>query len=534
MRNWASGALAFLLGFTLMLGLNRCAQAATTILPPGETCFSKATGPLSSGSIYMLIPNTVSPKNTWQDDQQSVLNTNPIQLDSNGCALIYGTGQYRQQVYDGPVVGGLPTGNLLYDVVTTDTSSYQNVFWAGTSAGTPNAIAVTDAGFNSTDGSVINFVALNSNTGAATLNVSGGGAVPIRKPSGSGPVALTSGCIVATNPVSVVYSSSAAAFLLLTECSPNAAAATAVPPPGGYLTLSSDASSPIITSDANAGTAVFYTPYVSNQVPIWNGSSFTLYSTAQLTLTLNAGAHIANTIYDICIFLNNSVPTLATGPAWSNSAAGSGARGTGAGTTQLQRVNGLWVNAVAITGINGGNTYSIAANQCTYLGSIFIDSIAGQISATISFGQNRKWGVWNAYNRQQIEMQIGDSTGAWSYNTATVRASNGTPGNAATVLTGLAEEPVAARFVQFLTMQTSTPGPSIGIGLNSTTAFSGTAGQIGCGGTQACENGASAAYTAVPFLGIGTFNQLEKGAGTGTNTFDGTQLNMSMSVRYRG
>ena len=40
--------------------------------------------------------------------------------------------------------------------ITTDTSAYNAVFWAGTNGGTPNVVTVVDPGFNGTDGSVIN------------------------------------------------------------------------------------------------------------------------------------------------------------------------------------------------------------------------------------------------------------------------------------------------------------------------------------------------------------------------------------------
>lgn len=532
MPNWARGLFAFLLGFALVIGV-KASFGATTILPPGETCFAQANGPLSSGSVYMLVPNTTTPKNTWQDSGQTILNGNPIQLDANGCALIYGTGSYRQQIYTGPVVSGLPTGNLLYDVVTADTSSFNAVFWAGLAGGTANAITVVDAGFNNTDGAVINFLALNTNTGSATLNVSGAGAVPIKAPSASGPLSLTSGCIAANNPISVVYSSSAAAFLLLTPCAASATAVAAVSAPQGYLTLASDTSEPIATADITGSASVYYTPFTGNQVPIWNGTSYSLFTFSQLILALSA-SNIGNTIYDVCVFSNNGSPTLVTGPAWNNSGAGTSARGTGAGSAQLQRVGGLWVNAVQITGLNGVNSFTIAANQCTYLGSILVDQTAGQVSNYVSAGQNRKWGISNAYNRQNLSLLVTDPTAGWAYNTA-VRASNGTPGNAGTVLSGLTEEPVYAVFNQNVGSPTSgTPDAHIGIGLNSQTVFSGMQGEM-----QNNPNSTSitttlgATFINPPALGMNQYFSLEKGNGT-NGFFQGTINNMLMTLRFRG
>ncbi len=529
MLNWAKG-IAVAACFTLGMAH---AQAATTILPPGATCFQQATGPVSSGSVYMLVPGTTTPKTTWQDSGQTILNPNPIPLDANGCAIIYGTGSYRQQVYTGPVVGGLATGSLLYDVTTADTSSFQNVFWAGLSGGTPNAITVTDAGFNSTDGSVINFLALNSNTGATTLSVSGGAAIAIKTPGTSGPIAIGASCIVANNPISVVYSSTAAAFLLLTPCQGGAGGGqTAGITPGGYLTLSSDSNNVIITADTTS-TTVYYTPYVSNQVPIWNGTTYTIFNVTQLVLTLNSSAHLVNTIYDVCVFLNASVPTLATGPAWSNSAAGAGARGTGGASAQISRVNGLWVNTNQITGANGVNTYTIPANQCTVVGTILISSVAGSITNNLSAGQNRRWGTWNFYNRLPIQLQIADPATSWSYSSIT-RASDGTAGNAGTVLSGLAEEPTYVSFNQNVNIN-SPNGSTIGLGLNSSTAYAaGTMQSIQNFATAPMTNTMSATALGVPSLGINNWLSLEQGNNAGTAFFLGTSSNMLMTLRWRG
>src|SRR5690242_4781381 len=123
-------------------------QAATTLLPNGEQCFSNANGPLISGSINMFFPATTTPKPTWKDTNQSALNTQPIQLDAAGCAIIYGIGTYRQQVFTGPVVLGVTTGTLVWDQLTTDTSAFNSVFWSGIAGGTPNVITIIDTGFN--------------------------------------------------------------------------------------------------------------------------------------------------------------------------------------------------------------------------------------------------------------------------------------------------------------------------------------------------------------------------------------------------
>ncbi len=139
--------------------------------------------------MNMFAPGGTLPKPTWQDTNQAAMNSQPIQLDDNGCVALYGVGSYRQQLFDGPVIAGVTTGNLIFDRLTTDTSATNNTFWAGLAAGTPNAITVVDPGFNGTDGSIIGFIPVSSNTGPTTLNPSGFGNVSIVKDTTTGAVA---------------------------------------------------------------------------------------------------------------------------------------------------------------------------------------------------------------------------------------------------------------------------------------------------------------------------------------------------------
>lgn len=74
----------------------------TNLLPNGKQQFLDGNGkPLAGGSVYFYIyPSTTTFKNTWQDPEKSALNTNPVMLDANGEAVIYGDGTYRQVVKD--------------------------------------------------------------------------------------------------------------------------------------------------------------------------------------------------------------------------------------------------------------------------------------------------------------------------------------------------------------------------------------------------------------------------------------------------
>lgn len=492
-------------------------------------------GSLAAGQVFMFIPNTTTPKQTWQDSGQTILNSEPIILDANGCALIYGSGLYRQQLFDS-------LGNLVWDQITADTSSNNSTFWAGISGGTPNVITVTDPGFNSTDGSIIYFQALNSNTGATTLSPSGVGPYQVVRDTTTGPVTLSGGEIGAGGVVGVLFTSSTNQFHLIDYIQSSGTAAATIVQPQGYLNLvglAAGSGSVIQTADVTAATTVYYSPFIGNQIPIWNGSIFVQRVFPELQLALTASAHQASTIYDACIFLNSGNPVIVTGPAWSNSSAGTGARGTGAGTTQLQKLNGIWVNAVQITGTNGTNTYTIAANTCSYVGSLFIDGSAGQISAYRSYGQSRKWGPWNAYNRQPIYLKAGDGTASWTYGTNTIRPSNNSAANSLTVFSGLPEEPFYLRSVQTLQsfVNNGNTTMQVGIGWNVTNVFSGKVGRVDA--NLATQNGvqgdAVGVFYQVPQLGINTVSILELTSTFGVSaTYFGTETNMVLSAEWRG
>jgi hypothetical protein len=105
-----------MIAFLLLLLLALPAEAATTLLPPGKMCLDDANGnPLTGGTVNFYVPSTTTPKTTWRDANQISANTNPVVLDSAGCAVVYGEGVYRQVVKDS-------LGNLVWDQLTADTS----------------------------------------------------------------------------------------------------------------------------------------------------------------------------------------------------------------------------------------------------------------------------------------------------------------------------------------------------------------------------------------------------------------------------
>lgn len=497
---------------------------------------------LAGGAVGFYIPNTMAFKQTWQDSGETTLNQNPVPLDANGCAVIYGAGIYRMIVKDS-------LGNTVYDKLTASTGP-SGLFWAGQAGGTGNAITVTDSSFALQDGASIQFLAFAANTASATISVSGGPPILLVKDTSSGPQPLSGGEIGPGNTPIVTYDATNQEFHLVNPASTSggSSGSAALTPPQGYLNLVGQASGDVVqTGDVTGAATIFYSPFVGNVIPIWNGSTFVATTFSELTATLTAAGSPASSIQDECVFSNNGVPTLVTGPQWTNSGAGSGNRGTGAGTAQLTRLQGIWVNANSIIGYNGLSSFTIPANQCTYVGSVSIDTTAGQVSAYRSYGQNRKFGVWNAYNRQPIVMQAGDPASQWTYNSSTIRPSNNSSGNSITVFTGLPEEQISTSFHQVVVFGGLSSSAqviatwAVGIGWNSTTAFSGQAAtnslRVDASAIDAqLDTTTSATYLNPPTLGINVATSLEQtqAVSNATVSYDGTRLNMVLTAAYRG
>jgi len=209
-------------------------------------------------------------------------------------------------------------------------------------------------------------------------------------------------------------------------------------PPQGRLTLLTGA--PVMAAAQTGRTIVYYTPYVGQLVPIWDGASMVPTVFAELqndttqAATNKAGPAAVgnNSNYDLFVWNDGGTIRLTRGPAWSSDTA----RGAGAGTTELQRVQGLWTNKQAIA--NGP-----AANFGTYVGTVRSNGAAqidwNPMPAASAGGSNAILGVFNAYNRVQVNGQSQDSTASWTYNLGVWRALNASNANRISYIDGLAE-----------------------------------------------------------------------------------------------
>lgn len=118
------------------------------LLPNGQQQFFDNDGePLALGTVDFYVPSTTTRKNTWSDRAQSSLNTNPVVLDADGRATIWGDGNYRQVVKDA-------LGNTIWDKETSGAPDLSSIYGTGytntyTAVGGETAIPLTDQNGNS-------------------------------------------------------------------------------------------------------------------------------------------------------------------------------------------------------------------------------------------------------------------------------------------------------------------------------------------------------------------------------------------------
>jgi hypothetical protein len=293
--------------------------------------------------------------------------------------------------------------------------------------------------------------------------------------------------------------------------------------PGGRLTLTSgNPASPGVT----AATTIYYAPYTSPYVPIYNGTNtipyqFTSSATDTVGLSVALGSNwAASTNYDWFVGLNSAVVTLCSGPSWNSGTAGSNtARGTGAGSTELQKYNGRWTNKNSMTcRYANASTFTCAVNQCTYLGTARTNASTGQIDFTygssVASGGTANLMVWNYYNRITINSGTVDDSSSWNYSSATIRSVDGSTANRINFISGMAEDGIPVMYSRTLGPPNAATYYQIGHNIDSTTVFGARCLTLTVTGASAlfAQQTCFGPYAAQ--LGFHFFQALEAGDGT--------------------
>ena len=228
--------------------------------------------------------------------------------------------------------------------------------------------------------------------------------------------------------------------------------------PQGRLTPSTGVRVPVST--VSGATTMYYTPAVGRYVPIYSGSAFVMTDTggelsqATTDATKSPAACANNSGYDVFVWDDGGTIRATRGPAWSSLTA----RGTGAATTELESLEGRYVNKYAIT--NGP-----AAQRGTYVGSFRTN---GSAAVDFIFGGSNttaKICVYNHYNQIPIRALSYESTASWAYTTGTTRRMNNNANIEIQFFSGDADVTIDATAVSPMTASST---PAAGIGLDST------------------------------------------------------------------
>lgn len=286
--------------------------------------------------------------------------------------------------------------------------------------------------------------------------------------------------------------------------------------PGGRLTLTTAV--PVLTTDVTAAATVYYTPYLHNVVPLYNGSSFYAMPFAELSQALSdntksPAAATSDSLYDLFVWNDAGTLRLSRGPAWSSATA----RGTGAGTTELERVHGRYVNKVAIT--NGP-----AAQRGLYVGTIATNGSTqlamNMAPSPAAGGSANRLDVWNMYNRVRVQALMRMSDNTWTYTTATWRSAQGSDSNRITYVCGIAEDAIQCISSAAASNASANTTVRTGVGVDVTNAPSGLIGAF-VTSSGADETGNAAIYSGIPGLGRHFLQMIEYSIAGGTTTWYG-------------
>ena len=254
---------------------------------------------------------------------------------------------------------------------------------------------------------------------------------------------------------------------------------------------------PVTTADVVGATTVYMTPYKSNRIALYNGTSWVMYNTAQLSLAL--GTLTNDQGYDVFCYANSGVPTLEI-LAWSNNTTRA---------TALVYQDGVLCKSGALTR--------------RYVGSFLTTS-----TTTTEDSASKRY-VFNYNNRVSRPQTRIDGNATWSYNNSTVRQARGSSSNQLNFFIGVVENPIDYFLTANSQSGTSTSAYN-GIGLNSTSAYT--------NGT-ACSSGASNDYLSntvsgslYPTLGKNYVAWLEWTGGA--VTFSGTNGDSLSMLAVRG
>lgn len=190
-------------------------------------------------------------------------------------------------------------------------------------------------------------------------------------------------------------------------------------------------------------------------------------------------------------------------------------RGTGAGTTELELVNGILVNKNAIT--NGP-----AARKGTYVGTVKTNG-SSQIDFDYGGGgpTRARFYVWNMYNRIHHAAVIVDDTSSYTYSTFAYRIAHANLEMMVEGIVGWAEDSSQATHTAVCqTVAVTNAFMAVEVAANSTDNIAGSVGYVQTPGAWAVIIPVISAAVGAVGIGWNYFAAVETSDGSNANTFN--------------
>lgn len=264
--------------------------------------------------------------------------------------------------------------------------------------------------------------------------------------------------------------------------------------PGGRLTLSSGSCIP--ASDLTAQGMIYYTACANGYISLYNGTSWTQVAFTN-NVSLSLSGIVSTKIYDVFGCLSAGDLSLELSTAWTNNTTRASALALKNGVTVQASDNCLLLGTIYATG--SGVTSDSAGGTVTQVGGVR--------------------GVWNAYNKAILPASVIDTTTSpWSLTgVSVIRPVNNASGNQITYVSGETSEDVTAIALANCYVYNSSAVVTIGVGIDSTTTYSGRVGGIfntTPTTVTAVLSGLSGNYQGRPGIGFHTISWNESGGGT--------------------
>jgi hypothetical protein len=181
---------------------------------------------------------------------------------------------------------------------------------------------------------------------------------------------------------------------------------------------------PVTTSDVTGASTLYLTPYNGNQIALYNGTTWELLTTAQVSLALSGLT--SGRPYDVFAWNNAGTVTLET-LVWTNDTTRA---------TALAYQDGVLVRSGSTTRRYLGTFYSTGTTTTE-------DSAANRY-------------LWNYYHRAKRPMTVFDATASWTYSTLAWRQANGSTANQMNFVIGVSEDAVFASLMTSFSNSTAT------------------------------------------------------------------------------